>query len=124
MKRADDYAQRRGRVADLSDDELRERFWELAGKVVDPLLKMGREHTSPSIERSVLLRMGFSSVEVKPIVEGAERRGLLSRGAGNVVYRLAKARGMEIREAGLALAEGRLWDEAAALFADEPGEVR
>jgi len=36
--------------------------------VVDPLLEYGRTHTTPSIERSVLLRMGFSSLEAKPLV--------------------------------------------------------
>jgi hypothetical protein len=32
------------------------------------------------------------------------------------VYKLAKSGAMEIREAGVALAEGRLWDDAEALF--------
>ncbi|MCL2608887.1 MAG: ornithine aminomutase subunit alpha [Treponema sp.] len=116
MKRADDYPQRRQHLASLSDEQLKARFWELAGKVVDPLLKMGHEYTSPSIERSVLLRMGFSSTEVKPIVDGALQNNLLGHGAGNIVYKLSKARKMEIREAGLALSRGELWEEAAALF--------
>jgi len=118
MKRADDYAKRREHLAALSDEQLKARFWELAGRVVEPLLEMGRDHTSPSIERSVLLRMGFSSIEVKPIVEGALQRNLLGHGAGNIVYKLAKSRGEGIRETGLALAEGRLWEEAQALFGE------
>jgi D-ornithine 4,5-aminomutase subunit alpha len=100
----------------MDDEQLKAHFWSLAQRVVEPLLKMGQEYTSPSIERSVLLRMGFSSVEVKPIVEGALQRNLLGHGAGNIVYRLAKSGNTGIREAGLALSRGERWEEAAALF--------
>lgn len=62
MKRDDDYQVRRQSVANLSDKELEQRFWQLAEQIVDPLLKLGYENTSPAIERSVLLRMGFSSI--------------------------------------------------------------
>ena len=116
MKRNDDYLERRAHLADLTDKQLEERFWELANKLVDPLLQMGYEYTSPAVERSVLLRMGFSSIEAKAIVEGCMEHDLMSHGAGNVVYRLSKARDMELREAGVALAEGRLWNEAEKLF--------
>ncbi len=116
MKRQDDYLERRAGVAGLTDEQLEQRFWELAGKIVDPLLQLGYENTSPAIERSVLLRMGFSSIEAKKLVDGCLERSLLGHGAGNVVYRLAKANGMEIRDAGLALCEGNLWEEAAAQF--------
>jgi len=116
MKRNDDYLERRAHLADLTDEELKERFWELANKLVDPLLQMGYEYTSPAVERSVLLRMGFSSIEAKAIVEGCIEHELMSHGAGNVVYRLSKAENMELRQAGLALAEGRLWDKAENLF--------
>ena len=116
MKREDDFQARRAHLADLSDEQLKDRFWELTEQVVDPLLKLGYEHTTPAIERSVLLRMGFSSLEVKDIVAGALERSLLGHGAGNIVYKLAKAKDMPIRDVGLALAEGKYWDEAAALF--------
>ncbi|MDR2183067.1 MAG: ornithine aminomutase subunit alpha [Clostridiales bacterium] len=116
MKREDDFATRRAHLADLSDEQLKDRFWQLTGQVVDPLLKLGYEYTSPAIERSVLLRMGFSSLEVKDIVQGALERGLLGHGAGNIVYKLAKAKDMGIRDAGLALAQGKYWDEAKAMF--------
>ena len=116
MKREDDFATRRAHLADLSDTQLKERFWELTGQVVDPLLTLGHEYTSPAIERSVLLRMGFSSLEVKDIVQGALERGLLGHGAGNIVYKLAKTKDMPIRDTGLALAAGQYWDEAAVLF--------
>lgn len=116
MKRADDYQERRAHLANLSDAELCQRFWALAEQITEPLLKMGYEYTSPSIERSVLLRMGFSSIEAKHIVDGCVERHLIAHGAGNVVYRLAKAQGTDVRTAGLALCEDRLWDEAAAQF--------
>lgn len=116
MKREDDFNRRREHLKDLTDGQLHERFWELAGQIVDPLLKLGYENTTPAIERSVLLRMGFSSLEVKEIVEVAQRRGLLGHGAGHIVYKLSKAKDISIREAGLSLVEGSTWDEAAALF--------
>ncbi len=117
MRRDDDFAVRRGHLAALTDEELYGRFWGLLGQITDPLLELGREYTSPAVERSVLLRMGFSSLEAKAIVDGCVERSLLGHGAGNVVYRLSKSRGLPLREAGLALTRGELWDEAAALFA-------
>lgn len=53
---------------------------------------MGYEYTSPAVERSVLLRMGFSSIEAKAIVDGCIEHNLIAHGAGNVIYRLAKRR--------------------------------
>ena len=85
MKRNDDFEERRKHLASLSDEQLEQRFWELANKLVDPLLEMGYEYTSPSVERSVLLRMGFSSVEAKAIVNGCIERNLIAHGAGNVI---------------------------------------
>ncbi len=116
MKRDDDYLLRRESVANLSDKELEERFWQLAEQIVDPLLKLGYENTTPAIERSVLLRMGFSSIEAKAITDGCMERDLLGHGAGNVVYRLAKAKNMDYIAVGKALCEGKLWDDAAAQF--------
>lgn len=116
MKRADDYEQRRQHLANLTDAELEQRFWELAEKVVDPLLELGKKNTTPAIERSILLRMGFSSIEVKPIIEGVMNKGLMRKGAGNVVWRLSKKLGVSVREAGLALADGKHWDLVDSLF--------
>lgn len=118
MRREDDFATRHKHLEAMDDEQLKNYFWELAGKVVDPLLEMGYEYTSPSIERSVLLRMGFSSLEVKPIVDGALMRGLLGYGAGNIVYRLAKDKDIPIREAGLFLVEGDvdMWESVEELF--------
>lgn len=116
MKRTDDYEKRRGHLADLSDEQLKERFWQLAEQLTQPMLDMGYEYTTPAVERSVLLRMGFSSIEAKKIVDGCMEHSLMEHGAGNVIYRLAKDKGMEIREAGLALSEGKLWQDAENLF--------
>lgn len=116
MKRNDDFQERRAHLAELTDEQLEARFWELANKLVDPLLQMGYEYTSPAVERSVLLRMGFSSIEAKSIVEGCIEHNLIAHGTGNVIYRLSKAQNLGIREAGLALCDGKLWNEACELF--------
>jgi len=116
MKRTDDYAVRRKHLENLTDEQLKEKFWSLAEQIVDPLLELGKKNTTPAVERSILLRMGFSSLEVKPIVEGVMAKGLMGKGAGNVVWRLSKKLGVSAKEAGVALAEGKYWDEVEALF--------
>ena len=118
-KRLDDFSERRAHLANLSDEELKQRFWDLASQIVEPMLELGRKNTSPSIERSVLLRMGFSSIEAKEIVNKVIDRGLMGKGAGHVVYKLSKEKDMSIREAGLALANGEYLDEITTLFAKE-----
>lgn len=116
MRRADDFQERRKDLANLTEEELEARFWDLAGKIVEPIIDLAEKNTSPSIERSVLLRMGFSSLEAKSIVDGAIDRGMIGKGAGHIVYKLSKARDISIREAGLKLAEGQMWDEVMGLF--------
>ena len=116
MKRPDDYDKRGAHLKELSDEQLHQRFWSLVGQLTDPLLAAGRENTSPAIERSVLLRMGFSSLEAKAITDACLERGLLNHGAGHVVYKLSRERQLPLREAGLALSRGELVDEAVALF--------
>lgn len=116
MERQDDFNKRREHLKDMTEKQLEERFWDLCGKLMDPIVDMASKHTSPSIERSVLLRMGFSSIESKAIVEGAIDKNLLEHGAGHLVYKLSLAKGMEIREAGLRLAENELWEETSSLF--------
>jgi D-ornithine 4,5-aminomutase subunit alpha len=118
-KRLDDFRERRVHLANLSDEELKQRFWDLASQIVEPMLELGRKNTSPSIERSVLLRMGFSSIEAKEIVNKVIDRGLMGKGAGHVVYKLSKEKDISIREAGLALANGEYLDEITTLFAKE-----
>ena len=116
MKRADDFQKRREHLIDLTDEQLKERFWQLASQMVEPLIDLATKNTTPSIERSVLLRMGFSSLEAKGLVEGVMDRGLMGKCAGHVVYILAKERNISIRDAGLALLEGNLWNEVLAIF--------
>lgn len=123
MRRDDDYQTRRAHLADLSDEALHERFWTLARQLVEPMLETGRHCTTPAIERSVLLRMGFSSVEAKPIVDGVMARGLMGKGCGGIVWRLAQQTGRPIRETGAMLAAGQLWDDVERLFA-KPDDCR
>lgn len=123
MERADDYLERREHLKDLSEEQLEARFWELTEKLMDPVIKLAETHTSPSIERSVLLRMGFSSLESTAIVKQVIDHGLMGKGAGHIVYKAAKAKDIEIREAGLQLAEGKLWDQMDILLKKErPGK--
>ncbi|HEX9260504.1 MAG TPA: D-ornithine 4,5-aminomutase subunit OraS [Acidimicrobiales bacterium] len=109
--RLDDFEQRRTHLRGMTDDELHEYFWELAGRLVAPLVEEARSHTTPSIERSVLLRMGLSSLEAKDLVERFAERRVLGHGAGALLLGLALAHGVSPREAALGLLEGRWWDE-------------
>lgn len=117
MERKDDFQERRKHLDNLSDEQLTQRFWDLLNQVVDPLADLAKTHTSPAIERSVLLRMGFSSLEAKAIVERCQELGLLGKGAGHVVLRAAEASGLTVREAGLELVQGNLWPQVEASFA-------
>ncbi|MBQ6402075.1 MAG: ornithine aminomutase subunit alpha [Firmicutes bacterium] len=119
MKRDDDFEVRRQHIANLTDEELYNRFWELTEQVVAPLLELGRKNTTPSVERAVLLRMGVSSLDTQKIVEGCMDRGLMGHGAGHVVYKVSKAKDISIREASEKLAQGEYWDDAVALFKKE-----
>lgn len=113
-QRADDFAARRERVSGMSDEQLHGYFWQLVDQIVAPLIDEARTHTTPAIERSVLLRMGFSSIEAKALVAGFSQRRLLGYGAGRLVLELAKTKGTTVREAGLALIEGRDWESLPA----------
>ncbi len=111
--RPDDFEERRARLRGLSDEELRAHFWSRVQEIVAPLVEEARTHTTPSIERSVLLRMGFSSLEAGDLVSAMAERGLLGHGVGRLVLALSKRLGVPVREAGLALLEGRHWEELA-----------
>jgi D-ornithine 4,5-aminomutase subunit alpha len=116
LKRDDDFQARRKHLENLSNEELKARFWELTEKAVDPLLDLAKTHTSPAVERSVLLRMGFSSLEAKPLVEAVIDRGLIGKGAGHVVYKVSVEKNIPLRQAGLEMLEGKHWDDAVAYF--------
>lgn len=111
VERPDDFVSRRAHLRALSDEELHTNFWSLAERIVAPLIEEARTHTMPSIERSVLLRMGFSSLEAKALVERVSARGLLGHGAGRLVCELAQAKGISVRAAGTALLAERYWEE-------------
>lgn len=111
MKREDDFKVRRKHLENLSSSELDKRFWEMCEKIVDPMIKLAKENTTPSIERSVLMRMGFSSTEATEIVNKTIENGLMAKGCGHLVYRLSKDRNIGVREAGLILMEGEGFKE-------------
>jgi len=90
MQRSDDFATRRQHLTGLSEAELEQRFWLLADKIMQPLVDLAEKHTSPSIERSVLLRLGISSVEAGSLVTRVMELGLLGKGAGHVLIAMAK----------------------------------
>ncbi len=110
-QRPDDFESRRQHLRALSDQELHGYFWRLIEQIVEPLVAEARTHTSPSIERSVLLRMGFSSLESKALVERMREKGLLGQGAGKLVLALARRHRRSVREAGLALLAGEYWQD-------------
>ena len=111
LERPDDFESRREHLRSLSDEALHRYFWELVDKIIEPLVEEARTHTSPSIERSVLLRMGFSSIESKQLVDRMHECNLLGHGAGRHILELSRAKGISVRDAGMALLEGRYWEE-------------
>ncbi|MCF7923750.1 MAG: ornithine aminomutase subunit alpha [Candidatus Izimaplasma sp.] len=119
LSRQDDFEKRRQHLKNLTDQELKQRFWDLAEKTVNPLIDLAYKNTTPAIERSVLLRMGFSSLEAKALVDKTIEHGLISKGAGHVVYRLAKIKKLEIRDAGLALIKDKYWQNVKSSFEEK-----
>lgn len=105
-ERRDDFEVRRAHLKDLSDAELKARFLELADKLVDPLLDLAYKNTSKSIERSILLRMGFNSLEAKGIVDVLNEKNLLKKGTGHCVFLVARKNKIDIHEAGLLIQNG------------------
>lgn len=95
----------RTELAKMDDAALKDKFWELCHEVMTPVVELARTHTSPSIERSVLLRMGIDSVTTHAVVENVLNAGLLGKGAGHCVLRVAKRDGLDIRAAGAAIAD-------------------
>ncbi|MDI3472026.1 MAG: D-ornithine 4,5-aminomutase subunit alpha [Thermotogaceae bacterium] len=116
MQRPDDFEKRKKHLENMTDEELDRYFWELANKIVEPLIELAKTHTSPSIERSVLLRMGFNSLQAQELVKKIHEKGLLGKGAGNVVLSLAQKKKLNYIQAGEALIEGKYWDEVEDIF--------
>lgn len=119
MHRDSDYQARRKHLESLSEPELDARFWELANRIVAPLVDLAHGHTSPSIERSVLLRMGFDSMSAVGIAKRLEELGLLGHGAGNVLLRLADDMTLALPEAADVLLTETGGARARALFSGE-----
>lgn len=99
------FEQRRSELSALTDEQLKERFWQLCEQVMEPVVELARTHTSPSIERSVLLRMGIDSLSAHAAVERIARVGLLGKGAGHVVLLVAEQRGTDAMGAVAAILE-------------------
>jgi len=118
VQRTDDFETRRQHLANMSEEDLEKYFWELSHQVVSPLIELARTHTTPSIERSVLLRMGLDSLTANGIAEQALNKGLLGHGAGHCVWRYAKIKELTVAQAGAELAQGRGWDELALFFGE------
>lgn len=116
QRKDDTFLNDRKHLENLSDQEIHDLFWELTQKIIDPLLELGYKNTTPSVERSVLLRLGFSSIESKAIVEKVMDAQLMSKGAGHVVYVASKENNVSIKEAGFGLLEGKYWDSVNEYF--------
>ncbi len=116
IARKDDFEVRRKHLATMTDEELKNYFWNLADKAVSPLIDLATTHTSPAIERSVLLRMGFSSLEAKALVDKTIQHHLMGKGAGHVVFRYSTLRKISIREAGIQLMQSLGWEDVEASF--------
>lgn len=101
------FEKRREALHKMSDEELKARFWELTNQVVAPILELARNHTSPSIERAVLLRMGVDSVSSHGVVDRVLEAGLLGKGAGHCVLKVSQKTGQDIRGAAQAILDDK-----------------
>jgi D-ornithine 4,5-aminomutase subunit alpha len=116
VAREDTFRQAREHLSSLTDEQLEERFWSLTHQIVEPLVELARTHTSPSIERSVLMRMGIDSRTCMAVVGACETRGLLGHGAGHVVLHCALAWAVDVRVAATRLAAGQGWETVEAMW--------
>lgn len=101
------FEKRQVELKKMSDEALKARFWELCQQVVEPIVGLSRAYTSPSIERSVLLRMGIDSISAHGVVNRILEAGLLGKGAGHVVLKLAQKNGTDVRAAAAAILEDK-----------------
>jgi D-ornithine 4,5-aminomutase subunit alpha len=101
------FEKRREELEKMSDEQLKERFWKLCNQVVEPIVDLAKTHTSPSIERAVLLRMGVDSISSHGVVDRIQEAGLLGKGAGHVVLKLSQKSGKDVRGAAAAILENK-----------------
>lgn len=114
------FEKRQAELKQMSDAELKERFWLLCDQLVEPIVEMSKTHTSPSIERSVLLRMGIDSISAHGVVDRIYEAGLLGKGAGHVVLKLSQKTGKSVREAAAAILENK--DVLQGVFDQRKGD--
>jgi D-ornithine 4,5-aminomutase subunit alpha len=119
MKRVDDFEKRREHLKNLNDEELYNRFWQLTEQIVKPMVDLAYTHTTPSIERSVLLRMGFSSLEAGEMVKEGIKWKLIGKGLGNVVLTYSNIEGISYVEAGERLSKGIGWEKVHGVMRGE-----
>lgn len=117
--RNDDFNERRKHLKQMSDEQLKAYFEKLTDQMIDPLLELAYTHTTPAIERSVLMRMGFSSLEAKALTDKMMDYHLLEHGSGHVVFKYAQLNHLTIREAGLALLDTQHMIKIAEVFVHE-----
>ena len=101
------FEKRREGLKNMSDEQLKSRFWQLCNQVVEPIVGLAKTHTSPSIERAVLLRMGIDSVSSHGVVDRVSEAGLLGKGAGHCVLKVAQKTGKDVRAAAAAILEDK-----------------
>ena len=114
MAREDTFPHVRKHLRALTDEQLEARFWGLTQEIIDPLVKLAATHTSPSIERSVLMRMGIDTRTCMAVVGTCEERGLLGHGAGHVVLHCAQEWDVDVVEAARRLSVNEGWDTVDA----------
>ena len=123
-ERQERLEQRIRALDNLPDEELKQRFWSLCEQVVEPMVDLARTHTSPSIERSVLLRMGIDSLSSQGVVTSVHQAGFLGKGAGHVLLRLAQRQGTDVRAAAAAvLADPTVLDGLFDKASGAPGQA-
>lgn len=93
------FEKRREELRKMSDAELKDLFWNLCDKTVEPLAKLSQTHTSPSIERSVLMRMGIDTITARAVVDACVEQGLLGKGAGHCVLKISQKQNLDTRAA-------------------------
>lgn len=106
-ERIEKFEKRQAELKKLSDAQLKDRFWELCNQMIQPIAELAKTHTSPSIERSVLLRMGIDSISSHGVVDRIFEAGLLGKGAGNVLLKVSRKTGKDVRTAAAAILENK-----------------
>jgi D-ornithine 4,5-aminomutase subunit alpha len=105
-----DYRKRAEALEKMSDEELYRLFWDITDQIVRPLATNAENHTTPSIERSVLLRMGFNSIQADAFVKRCVAERCLGQGAGAILLSYARKMGVDYFKAQEILMGLQNWD--------------